>query len=515
MFVATLLVGLSQKIKVPYPICLVLGGAIMGFIPLEYVIYFDPDLILLIVLPPILYYAAFEISFREFRSNLKEIVSLALGLVAFNTFVVGLIFHLIFPFFPWALAFAFGAIVSPPDAVAATSILKRFNINTKLLTILEGESLVNDASALVLYKMAVIALLSGIFSPWQALATFIFTVLGGIIIGVLLGYVLQTISRLFFQPVLSVVFSFTLPYVVYVMANYLQVSGVLAVVATGLVSSKILAKYHSTPRRIFGYVSWDIFITLMNCFVFILIGLQLQTLTSTMTFAQMVVYIANASLITAALILVRMGWVYTRCFFLYLNFSKPAKNLFGDKQPFREATLIGWAGMRGIVSLTAALALPYTMPNGMPLEGRSQVVFVIFIIILLSLLIPGLTLAPLVKSLNLSQSSNFETVFAVKQELIKIGKNILYQLHSSKKVSAKENAFLIAHFELNHQLLNSMKAKEIYGDKLDLIKSSIIKEQRKKLIELWETMQIDDKLLSELEQELDLEEINMTRAELS
>lgn len=168
IFFAAIFVGIAQKIKIPYPILLVLGGIILGFIPKIEVISFDPNLLLIIVLPPILYVASFSISFNEFRKNRNQIFSLALGLVIISTLIVGVIFKWMFPHYSWELAFAFGTIVSPPDSVAATTILKRFSINPRLLAILEGESLINDASALVLYKLAIVAMLSGTFSIFDA-----------------------------------------------------------------------------------------------------------------------------------------------------------------------------------------------------------------------------------------------------------------------------------------------------------------------------------------------------------
>jgi len=370
MFSAALLVGIAQKIHMPYPIALVIGGTAIGFIPTQHVISFDPSLILVIVLPPILYYAAFGISFREFKRNWRDILSLSLGLVVFTTLVIGVIFKWIFPEFPWALAFAFGAIVSPPDAVAATTILKRFAISNRLLTILEGESLVNDASALVLYRLAVVALLSGVFSFSEASIVFVRTVSGGIGVGLVLGYILQNFSRCYLEPVVGVVFSFSIPYITYILADALGVSGVLAVVVNGLVGSKVLIRHYSSLRRILGYAAWDIFIILMNCFVFILIGLQLRTLTSMMTMRQMVQYTEYAFLITFAMITVRLIWVYAKSGVAYIRAKYKPKSVDRCPQILREAALVGWSGMRGIVSLTAALALPLALPNGMPLEGQ-------------------------------------------------------------------------------------------------------------------------------------------------
>jgi monovalent cation/hydrogen antiporter len=362
IFAAVLLIGIAQKIRVPYPIALVVGGAAIGFIPGLHAVNFDPILILVIVLPPILYYAAFGISFREFRQNWREIFSLALGLVVFTTFVIGIIFKLMFPQFPWALAFAFGAIVSPPDATAATTILKRFSITSRLVTLLEGESLINDASAIVLYKLALTALLSGTFSFIDGGIEFTKDVVGGVAIGFATGFLFQLFARRYLEPVVGVVFSFTIPYMTYLAAYSLGVSGVLAVVVNGLIGARVLLTHHSSLRRVLGYAAWDIFIILLNCFVFILIGLQLRPLTNLMTIGQIVLYTAYGFLIFVAMLTLRMLWVYTKAGRTYVKALKKPKSALVCSQIMREAVVVGWSGMRGIVSLAIALALPMGYP---------------------------------------------------------------------------------------------------------------------------------------------------------
>lgn len=505
MFAAAILVGISQKINFPYPICLVLGGVAIGFTPIKQVMYFDPNLILLIVLPPILYYAAFGISFREFKHSFKNILSLALGLVAFNTFIIGLIFKWIFPEFPWALAFAFGAIVSPPDAIAATTILKRFTISNRLLTILEGESLINDASAIVLYRMAVTALLSESFSLSAGTIDFFKIVTGGIFVGYLLGYLTQHFSRKYLTPTAGVVFSFTIPYITYLLADSLQVSGVLAVVVNGLMGSQILLRHHSSLRRILGYVAWDIFIILMNCFVFILIGLQLPALTNTMTMNMILIYTADAIAITFAMILVRMFWVYIS----YFKVMQKRKAVTISSKILKESAIISWSGMRGIVSLTAALALPYG------LEGRTEVIFITFIVILLTLILPGLTLSPLIRWLKMDQQEKENQLDKIRKELTKVSEETINHLQQQHKINNEESEYLKALFNLKTRLIEITSSEESKLKNLESVKNLILQEQRKKLVEIWERVEIDDKLLNEIEQELDLEEIHMARAELS
>jgi CPA1 family monovalent cation:H+ antiporter len=509
MFAAAILVGIAQKILVPYPLALVLGGIAIGFIPALQPISLDPNLILFIVLPPLLYYAAFGISFKEFKHNYREIISLALGLVIFTTFVIGLIFKWIFPEYPWALAFTFGAIISPPDAIAATTILKRFSINPRLTAILEGESLVNDASALVLYKLTVAAVLSGIFSFSDASVDFVKMVSGGIVVGLILGYVLQNFSRRFLEPTVGAVFSFTIPYTTYVIANLLDVSGVLAVVVNGLFGSRLVIKHHSPLRRILGFASWDIFVILMNCYVFVLIGLQLRILSGKMSLEQMMQYSWYAVIFTFAMIAIRMIWVYTKNMLHHLQIIKiPKSHILSH----REAAIVAWAGMRGIVSMVAALALPLTLSNGMPFEGRNEVIFITFAVILLTLLIPGFTLPLLIKWLKIPIQPEHIQIHKVRKSLMEVSLTTINNLHATDRLNDTEFKFFQDYLHLQDKLLSShghQRAKNF-----EITKNIIIQEKRKKLFELWENLEINDKNLTQLEQELDLEETPMARADI-
>lgn len=513
LFAAIILVGVAQKFRVPYPIALVLGGTVIGFIPGLQPIYFDPNLILIIVLPPVLYYAAFGISFREFKKNWKDIFSLALGLVFVTTLVIGVIFKFLFPEFHWALAFAFGAIVSPPDAISATTILKRFSINTRLVTLLEGESLINDASALVLYKLAVMALLSGSFSFLDGGFEFIKIGSGGILVGITLGLILQLFSRRYLEPTLGVVFSFVIPYIIYIVANYIEVSGVLAVVVSGLIGSRILVTHHSSLRRVLGYATWDIFIIFLNCFVFILIGLQLRAITEMLTTQQIFLYFLYALIITFAMIAVRMAWVYAKSgiYFLKSRNNSKSPECF---QILREAAIIGWSGMRGIVSLAAAIALPFTNLNGSPLEGRNEIIFITFVVILLTLLIPGLSLPILLGWLKIESYSEHDEAINIRHQLSKIAEEKLQYLLTSHKISEMEHKFLKAYFIAQVHVQEMAHAAENKLLNVEEARLKVIQAQRKFLLDRWKLNEINDKLLSHLENELDMSEVHIARAEL-
>lgn len=512
LLTAVLLVGIAQKVNVPYPLALIIGGAAISFIPGIHNIDFDPNLILMIFLPPILYYSAFGISFREFQRDWRSIFSLALGLVALTTFVVGIIFKWLFPQFSWALAFAFGAIVSPPDAVAVTSILRQFNINLRLITLLEGESLINDASAIVIYKICLVALLSGSFSISDGIFSFFYIVAGGVLVGFVLGFIFQEFSKRYLQPILGVLFSFTIPYVTYIAAENLGVSGVLAVVVTGLIGARIIHHHNSPLRRVLGYAVWDIFIILLNCLVFILIGLQVRTIAKAMTWNQMIIYSGYALLIAFAMVIVRMIWVYARSAYLYIRALSSHDSSKVCPLILKEAAITGWAGMRGIVSLAIALALPFALPNGMPLEGRNEVIFITFVNIFITLLIPGLTLPMLIRWIKLPTINKNKEEKKVRNLLAKHAEEKIDSFFESKMINQKEYKFLKKYFHLQHKALIIAHKKNMSN--LEMTRRKIIHFQRSKLVEIWKTHEIDDKLLNHLENELDMLETHTARAEL-
>lgn len=515
LFAAILLVGISQKFHIPYPIALVLGGTAISFIPILPDIHFDPNLVLIIVLPPILYSAAFGISFREFKQNWQDIFSLAIGLVCMTTFITGLVFKGIFPQFSWGLAFAFGAIVSPPDAVAVTSILKRFKINSRLLTLLEGESLTNDASALVLYKLAVVAILSGTFSWTDATLEFIWIVTGGTILGIMTGIFFQFLSKKYLDPVVAVLLSFTIPYVTYLLAGFLQVSGVLAVVVNGLIGARVLLTHHSSLRRVLGYATWDIFTILLNCFVFILIGVQLRTISSNLTTEQLVLYTKYGVGFTILLVLIRTAWVYSRSAIAYFKALQCPEASTMCPEILKEGAITSWSGMRGIVSLTAASALPLTLPSGVPLEGRNEVIFITFVVILLTLVVPGLSLPFLLRWLEIPRQSHHADAQKIRRQLTKIAEDKLSKLLELKEINPSEFDFLKSYFTAQSQILEIFHSKEHHQPKIELIRHVVIKEQRILLLKLRKSQEIDDRLLMHFENELDSVEVHTIRAELN
>lgn len=513
MTAAVLLVGLAQKLRIPYPITLVLGGAGLGFIPGLTQLYLDPKLVFVIVLPPILYYGSFWISFREFKKNLVDIFSLALGLVFATTLAIGILFKWLFPEFPWALAFTFGAIVSPPDAVAAIAIISRFSLSARLVNVLEGESLINDTSGLILYKLGVTALLSGVFSLPDAFFEFLKLVSGGIVVGWSVGIALQIFSRRFLDPIVGIVFSFCTPYISYLLATWLDFSGVLSVVVTGLIAARYVTTQQSSLRRVVGYAVWDVFIILLNCFVFMLIGSQLRSITSEMSNWQIMLYAFYGVIITFTMIAVRMAWVYLEKGIYYIRAKYILKRSDICPSILRDAAVIGWSGMRGIDSLAAALALPFTLPNGENLPGRNVVIYVTFVVIMLTLVIPGLTMPKLIRWLNIHHyNPDAEALAEARKKLAKIAEEEIQRLFEKKKITNDEKEFLLTYFRARHRIMEISHAEESDLHNLELIRIEVLHAQRKALLNMWKKFEIEDKPFSHLERELDLEEEHLARA---
>ncbi len=507
---AILLVGFAQKMRIPYPTALIIGGGIMGFVPGIHSFFFNPNLILVLVLPPILYYGAFWVSYHEFKKNMLEIFSLAFGLVIATTFIVAIVFKWLFPEVSWALAFVFGAIISPPDAISAVTILKRFSISPRLLAILEGESLINDASALLLYKIGVIALLSGHFSWSETSLEFIKIVMGGLLVGIVTGYVIQNFSSRFLTPVAGVMFSFAIPYIIYLFADGIGVSGVLAVVINGLILSHVFIKHPTSFRRVVSVIVWDVFIISLNCFVFILIGFQLRAALQYLTIIQMGQYTLYAFIITLVMIAIRMIWVFLMYSIHYLFIYRDVKSTAYYKEVLREGTIVGWAGMRGIISLTIVLALPIDLPGAI---DRNIIVFITFMVILFTLLIPGLSLAKIIKLLKIQYFQDTSLEQRCRDKLLKIAQR---EIVSSSELEEEEKSFLLNYFNTRNHLFSNLFS--IQTHKIERRRLEILQSQRKFLLQLYKRGEIDNKTLKILELELDSEEslfIKIIQGEIS
>ncbi len=392
------LTALARRLFMPYPILLVLGGLALGFLPRMAAIELEPDLVFLVFLPPILWAAAYFTSLREFRQNIRPIGLLALGLVLVTTLAVAAVIHALVPGLGWAPALALGAIVSPPDAVAATAIGRGVNIPRRIVTILEGESLVNDASALILYRSAVAATVTGVFVFRAALFEFLYAAVAGVLLGLLVSWASAWVLRRLEDSFIEIAVTLLAPYIAWVVAEQLHASAVLACVAGGLYLRWQYSSITAPTTRLQARAVWEQLIFLLNGFIFILIGLQLGGLRDAVPEGQISRLILHGVAVSLTAIVVRLVWVPIAT--VVPRWLSPALRQRDPTPPGKAMFLIGWVGMRGVVSLASALALPLTLADGSPFPYRSEIILITFGVILATLVFQGLALTPLVRWLR-------------------------------------------------------------------------------------------------------------------
>jgi Na+/H+ antiporter len=384
LLVIAILFEIARRLGVPYPTLFVLGGLGLAFVPGLPRITLEPDLVLLVFLPPLLFGAAVATPIRDLRANLAPLVRLSVGLVIFTMIVVAAAAQAAVPSLGWAAAFTLGAIVAPTDALAATTVFRRLGAPRLVVTLVEGEALFNDATALVAYRAAVLAVLSGGFVLSQALAGFVIAAIGGIAIGVLVGRVAGEILRRLDDPPVEVAISLVIPFAAYLPADKLGLSGVLAAVAAGLVTGSRLGKILTPSSRILWLSTWKMVGFVLNGFVFVLIGLELPEITQGLGGRPPAEIVGLVALVCGIVVGARLVWVFATS----LLPGSP-RRMVARRDPRLAARLtfvVSWAGLRGAVSLAAALALPAGFPE------RNLILLLTFAVILVTLVGQGLTL---------------------------------------------------------------------------------------------------------------------------
>lgn len=526
-----ILIGLSaiaDKIKLPYPILLVGVGLVIGFAPALPDLALDPEIVFLIFLPPLLYDAAFKTSWHEFKTSIRPISTLAITLVFFTTVTVAIAAHYCIPGFSWPLAFVLGAIVSPPDAVAATSITKGLGLNKKVITILEGESLLNDASALIAYRYAVAAVTTGAFVFWKASLEFFLVAGGGIAAGIVIGYIFVLVhKKITHNPVVETSLTLLAPYIAYLAAERLHVSGVLSVVCAGLLVTWRAPEIFSYQTRMRTRVVWDTIIFLLNGIVFILIGLQLPVILNNIkgySFLQLLGYGLLISLVT---IIVRIVWVFAGVY-NHRIFSRKPKPLTAEEAiatpeetPWKNVLIVAWTGTRGVVSLATALALPFTLNNGLPFPSRHIILFLTFVVIFVTLVVQGLTLPLLIRLLGVEKSvtTNKEdkelelTIahqvldFVEKNFPIKLAPKVEEQIRKKYDITISKLNKDIQQIERHKKPATNLLSTST--GQLLLANLEIAKFQRELLIKFHKEGSFSDESIRHAERELDVEELRL------
>ena len=394
---------IARRLSLPPAAAFILGGAALAVVPGVPAFAIDPELVLLVFLPPLLMSGGYFTAWTEFRANFGAIALLAVGAVAFTTAVVGIVAHLLVPGLPWAVCFALGAIVSPPDAVAAAAVLKRLSLPSRLTATLEGESLLNDASGLVLFRFAVAAALTGGFSWLEAGIGFVVLTIGGVALGVAIGALGLALIRRLQDSQLAILVTLLVPTAAYVLGEKLHVSGVLAVVTAGILVGRHQHGSMSAATRVRAHGFWDVLTFLLESLLFILIGLALRDVLDRLANvpgAARSVWLPVSAVVVATIV-ARLLWIYGTW---AARGALRALGVKGIEPPsLRTATVLGWAGMRGVVTLAAALSLPLSLP------GRDLVLVSAFAVILVTVLLQGTTLGPLIRALGLSGANEMRT----------------------------------------------------------------------------------------------------------
>ena len=530
VFIMAILISLTaivNKRKLPFPVILVFAGLIIGFIPQLPNLALDPDVVFVIMLPPLLYDAASKTSWLEFKTSIRPISALAITLVFFTTVAVAVTAHYLIPGFSWPLAFVLGAVVSPPDAVAASGIIKGLGLNKKVITILEGESLVNDASALIAYRYAVVAVTTGSFVFWQAGLQFLLVSSVGILIGFTTGFLfVQAHKKIENNPLVETSLTLLAPFVAYLAAEQFHMSGVLAVVTAGLVISRKSPEIFASQARMRTRVVWDTIIFLLNGFIFILIGLQLPSIIKDLgryPFSTILGYGLVISLVT---IIVRIIWVfggtYWLSFFQKNKKQELASGIYSDsKNTWKNVMVVAWTGTRGVISLAAALALPLVLDDGTAFPKRSSIIFLAFVVIFITLVVQGLTLPFLVRWLKIIPEDNTDeeerelqlylassTLHYIENEFPVQGDNKLIQQLKNKyeQQIRKLNKEIQLHKRAKYF---NYEVKPPEPDNLLSAKLEISKFQRELLIKLHKDGDFSDTAIKHIEREMDIDELKL------
>jgi len=392
------LVTLSGRLQLPYPIFLVLAGLVVGVIPGLPRVELEPDLVFLLFLPPLLYQQALTTSYRDFRADLRPISLLAVGLVLITIVTVAGVAHAAAAL-PWPAAFALGAIIAPTDALAASGVASRLGIPRRIVTVLEGESLLNDATSLVAYRFAVAAVVTGAFSLGSAALGFVAVSAGGVIVGLVVGWLIGELRRRLDDPPVENLISLLSGFAAYLPAEALGVSGVLAVVTAGFYLGRLGPRIISSRARVQNLAMWGVVTLVLNGLLFILVGLQLPPVLDGIADRSLASLLRSAILVSLTVILVRLVWVYPSAY--VPRRLSPRLRARDPYPPWQYLTVLGWGGMRGAVSLAAALALPRVTDAGAPFPGRALIIFLTFAVLLATLVGQGLTLPPLIRRLDL------------------------------------------------------------------------------------------------------------------
>jgi monovalent cation/hydrogen antiporter len=503
--------GLARRLKVPYPILLVIAGLVLSFLPGMPRIGLDPSLVFFVFLPPLLYSAAWTLSWREFQRNFSSIAMLAVGLVFFTVLGLAMAAGKLLPGFDWKSAVLLGAVVAATDAIAATSIARRVGLPQRIVDILEAESLVNDGTGLLALQFGLLILVTGQTpSVVEGVGRLVFLTGGGVLVGLAIGGLVAWFERWVDDGPVEIVISILVPYTTYLVGDRVHVSGVIAVIACSMYMSRKSPEFMSPQVRLQTTAVWDALTFVLNGIVFVLIGLQLPYVMGQIGGMSRAVLLEYGVGFSAVMMVIRMAWVYGETYLAYAVRRWLLK--VEVKQPeVRSVFVIGWGGMRGVLSLAAAVSLPYTLPNGSLFPQRSMIIYLAFCLIVGTLVIQGLTLPWLIRKLGLSETGrvNWEEQEA-RRVLLREALVHLYRRRRKELDLSPMLCELISSYERRLDALPAEREAPLQGivdqAQRNTAILAVLLVEREALIRLRNEGKIDDEVLRTLQRELDLEE---------
>ncbi|HEY7622157.1 MAG TPA: Na+/H+ antiporter [Solirubrobacteraceae bacterium] len=500
--------------RIPYPILLVVGGAVIGFLPGMPDVQLNPDLVLVIVLPPLLYAAAFFSSLRDLRDNLGQISMLAVGAVIATMVAVAVVAHAVVDGMSWEAAFVLGAVVSPTDAVAATAIASRVGAPSRFVTIIEGESLVNDSTALVAYKFAVAAAVSGSFSLATASGRFVLNAIVGIAIGIAIGWIVAQVRKVIDDAPTEITISLVTPYFAYLPAEALGVSAVLAAVTTGIFLGWRSPQLITPATRIQAFSVWEIVVFVLNAALFMLVGLQLPSVMDGIADIATKSVVVYALAVAATVIGVRFLCVYSN---EYLpRFLSRRLRERDPYPPWWLPAIVAWTGIRGAVSLAAALAIPTTIDAGGPFPQRDLIIFLTYAVIAATLLLQGTTLPLIIKALGVEEDGT-ETQRESKARLLAAHAAIarIDELLEEDWVREDTAERVRGSFEFRIRRFSARfddaddGAIDARSQDYQRLLRELLEAQRAEIIRLRNVGKINDEIMHRIERDLDLEDTRL------
>jgi CPA1 family monovalent cation:H+ antiporter len=501
---------LADPLRIPYPILLVLGGLLLGFAPGVPTVTMPPEVVLIGILPPLLYVSAYFTGLRELRQNLRPISLLAVGLVAVTTVGVAAVAHAIADL-PWAAAFVLGAVVSPTDPIAATAIGRRLGVPRRLIDIIEGESLVNDGTALVLLRTAILAAVAGSFSPWEAGGRLVLNIVGGIAVGLAVGYLIRRIRLPLDNPPLEVTIAFLTGYFAFLPAAALGVSGVLAVVTAGVYMGWFTPELTTVQTRLQGQGFWEILTFLLNVLLFGLVGLQLRPILDALSGSGDWTLVGHAAVIVLAVIALRIAWVFPAAYVPRRLFPRVRER--DPYPPWRYPAFVAWNGMRGAVTIAAALLIPLETDAGAPFPGRDLIVFFAFAVVLVTLVVQGLSLPLVIRWLRLeADDAGAEAeeaharVYAAEAALARLDEleSEAWVLDDTAERVRGLYRFRIDRYSARVDPGGDGKI-ERRSIKFQRLRRELLEAERRAVLELRNTGEISDEVMRKVERDLDLE----------